>query len=267
MCPESFNLTQPEVLEEIAASYLEAGADILETNTFGASPAALARYGLDDQVEAINSAAVRAARRAAGTRAYVAASIGPSGQLLKPIGDADPDDIFAGFRRQLACVIDAGADAVFVETMMDLGEAKLAVRAARDVSSQIPVIATMIFEVTPRGYHTLMGFSVRQAADGLREAGADAIGSNCGNGIEAMDEVAREFRACSGMPLAILANAGLPHPGPGRLVYPESPEFTAARAAGLLALGVTIIGGCCGTTPAHTKALRAMIDAAVDQRI
>ena len=125
----------------------------------------------------------------------------------------------------------------------------------------------MILEVTPRGYHTLMGFSVQQIADGLREAGADAIGSNCGNGIEAVDEVARAFRKCSGMPIAIQANAGLPLMRGGTPVYPETPEFTAARAADLLGLGVSIIGGCCGTTPAHTKALRAMFDAAGAQRM
>jgi 5-methyltetrahydrofolate--homocysteine methyltransferase len=262
-CPESLNLARPEVLAEIAVLYLEAGADILETNTFGASPAALARYGLDDRLEEINEAAVRAVRGVVGDRAHVAASCGPSGRLLKPYGDAEPDDLYAGFRRQLECLVAAGVDAVCVETMIDLQEASLAVRAAKDVSSTTPVIATMTFDATPRGFHTVMGVSVDRAARGLREAGADAIGSNCGNGLEKMIEVARAFRECSDMPLAIQSNAGVPVIRGGAAVYAETPEFMAARTAELLAAGVSIIGGCCGTTPAHTKALRAVIDAGV----
>jgi 5-methyltetrahydrofolate--homocysteine methyltransferase len=260
-CPEAINLARPEVLGEIAALYLEAGADIIETNTFGASPAALSRYGLDDRVEAINEAAVRTVRSAVGQRAYVAASCGPSGRLLKPYGDADPEDLYAGYLRQLGSLVTAGTDAVFVETMTDLAEATLAVRAAKEVSPAIPVVATMTFDATPRGFFTVMGVSVEQAARGLREAGADAIGSNCGNGIDKMVEIAAAFRGCSEMPLVIQSNAGLPVADGGSIVYPETPEFMAGRSTDLLAAGVSIIGGCCGTTPAHTKALRAVIDA------
>ncbi|MHC4427487.1 MAG: homocysteine S-methyltransferase family protein [Planctomycetota bacterium] len=260
-CPEAINLDRPEVLEEIAGLYLKAGADVIETNTFGASPAALARYGLDDRVETINEAAVRAVRSVVGQRAYVAASCGPSGRLLKPYGDADPEDLYAGFQRQMASVIGAGVDAIFVETMIDLAEAVLAVRAAREASPTIPVAATMTFDATPRGFFTVMGVSVEKAASGLREAGADAIGSNCGNGIDTMVEIAAAFRECSEMPLIIQSNAGLPVADGGAVVYPETPEFMAARCADLLSAGVSIIGGCCGTTPEHTRALRAVIDA------
>ncbi|MHC4614317.1 MAG: homocysteine S-methyltransferase family protein [Planctomycetota bacterium] len=260
-CPEAINLQRPEVLEEIAGLYLEAGADIIETNTFGASPAALSRYGLDDGVEAINEAAVRAVRRAVGQRAYVAASCGPSGLLLKPYGDADPEDLYAGYLRQLGSLVTAGTDAVFVETMTDLAEAKLAVRAAKEISPTIPVAATMTFDATPRGFFTVMGVSVEQAAFGLREAGADAVGSNCGNGIDTMVEIAAAFRECSELPLIIQSNAGLPVADGGAVVYPETPEFMAARCADLLSAGVTLIGGCCGTTPDHTRDLRAVIDA------
>jgi 5-methyltetrahydrofolate--homocysteine methyltransferase len=198
----------------------------------------------------------------AGPGAYIAACCGPSGRLLKPYGDADPGDLDAGFRRQLACLVAAGVDAVFIETMIDLAEATLAVRAAKDISPETPVIATMTFDATPRGFFTVMGVSVDQAARALGEAGADAIGSNCGNGIDNMIEVARAFRGCSDMPLAIQSNAGVPDTSSGAAVYTETPEFMARRAVELLAAGVSIIGGCCGTTPAHTKALRAMIDAA-----
>jgi 5-methyltetrahydrofolate--homocysteine methyltransferase len=241
-CPEAINLARPEVLGEIAALYLEAGADIIETNTFGASPAALSRYGLDDRVEAINEAAVRTVRSAVGQRAYVAASCGPSGRLLKPYGDADPEDLYAGYLRQLGSLVTAGTDAVFVETMTDLAEATLAVRAAKEVSPAIPVVATMTFDATPRGFFTVMGVSVE-------------------NGIDKMVEIAAAFRGCSEMPLVIQSNAGLPVADGGSIVYPETPEFMAGRSTDLLAAGVSIIGGCCGTTPAHTKALRAVIDA------
>lgn len=261
-CPESFNLTRPDVLEEIARAYFDAGADILETNTFGASPVKLSQYGLESRMEEINEAAVRAVRNVVGHRAYVAACCGPSGRLLKPYGDADPEDLYAGFHRQLECLIGAGVDAIFIETMIDLAEASLAVRAAKDVSPTTPIIATMTFDVTPRGFFTVMGVSVERAASGLQEAGADVIGSNCGCGIEDMIAIAKEFRRCTDGPLIIQSNAGLPDTRSGVPVYAETPEFMAEKAQAMLEAGVSIIGGCCGTTPDHTSALRAMIDTA-----
>jgi 5-methyltetrahydrofolate--homocysteine methyltransferase len=135
------------------------------------------------------------------------------------------------------------------------------VRAARDVAPAIPVLATMTFDPTPRGYFTIMGVTVPAAAAGLEQAGADAVGSNCGNGVEQMIAIAREFRAASRLPVVIQPNAGLPRTVEGRTVYDESPEFLAAKARELVGLGVSIIGGCCGTTPDHIRALRAMVDA------
>jgi 5-methyltetrahydrofolate--homocysteine methyltransferase len=149
---------------------------------------------------------------------------------------------------------------ICVETMTDLKEATLAVTAARTLAPAIPVMATMTFEVTPRGFFTVMGVSVKKAAAGLKEAGADIIGSNCGNGIEAMIGIARAFKEHSDLPVAIQANAGLPVSREGSLVYPETPAFVADKAPELLALGVQIIGGCCGTTPDHIRALRQVID-------
>jgi 5-methyltetrahydrofolate--homocysteine methyltransferase len=257
--PESLNLTQPGVIEEIAALYVDAGADLITTNTFGGSPARLRQFGLDGQTEAVNRAAVEAVRRAAGGRAYASASVGPSGHLMKPYGDADPVDIGAGYERQIRALAEAGADLICIETMTDLAEAVLAVRAAKSVAPDLPVIATMTFETTRRGFFTVMGVSVAQAVRGLSEAGADILGSNCGNGSVTMVAIAREFRALTGLPIAIQPNAGLPEPLDGRLVYPETPEFMAEQARGLLAAGVAVIGGCCGTTPAHVRALRAMV--------
>ena len=257
--PEAINLSRPEVLEEIARLYVEAGADLVTTNSFGGSPARLRRYGLDGRTEEINRAAVEAVRRAVGARAWVSASVGPSGHVLKPYGDADPAEIGAGFERQIRALAEAGADLVCIETMIDLAEAMLAVRAARAVAPALPVLATMTFERTRRGFFTVMGASVEQAARELGEAGADILGSNCGNGSEVMVEIAREFRVHTGRPIAIQPNAGLPEPRGGETVYPETPQFMAEQARALVQAGVNIVGGCCGTTPEHIRALRAVV--------
>jgi 5-methyltetrahydrofolate--homocysteine methyltransferase len=259
-CPEEWNLTRPEVLEEIAALYLETGAEIITANTFGASPMKLAPYGLADRTEEINAAGVAAARRAVGDRAYVLGDVGPSGRLLKPYGDADPDEVYESFKRQVSALVSAGVDVMFVETMTDLNEATLAVEAIKAVSSYFPVVATMTFDETPKGFYTIMGVSVEDAASGLVAAGADVVGSNCGNGIENMVKIAREFRAHTDLPLIIQSNAGLPETVDGELVYRETPEFMAARVKDLLDAGISIIGGCCGTTPEHIQAIHAAVD-------
>lgn len=259
--PETFNLSRPGVIEEIAREYLEAGAQVITTNTFGGSPARLRQRGLDDRTEDINRAAVEASRRAAGGRAFVSASVGPCGHVLKPYGDADPGEIAAGFERQIAALAAAGADLVCIETMTDLGEAERAVRAARAAAPGLPVMATLTFEPTRRGFFTVMGNSIEDAARRLTDAGADILGSNCGNGSAVMVEIAREFRARTDRPIAIQPNAGLPEPRGGTTVWPEDPAFMAARARELLTLGVSLIGGCCGTTPAHIRAIRQAVDA------
>jgi 5-methyltetrahydrofolate--homocysteine methyltransferase len=257
--PERFNLSRPEVIEEIAGLYLDAGADLITTNTFGGSPARLRPFGLQDRTEAVNAAAVEALRRAIGGRAYVSASVGPTGHLMKPYGDGDPEEIGAGFERQIRALADAGADLVCIETMTDLSEAVLAVRAAKTVAPHLPVMATMTFEPTRRGFFTVMGVSIERAAQGLGDAGADIVGSNCGNGSVMMTAIAREFAARTRLPVAIQPNAGLPEPREGGLVYPETPEFMAVQARELLAAGAAIVGGCCGTTPAHIRAIRAVV--------
>jgi 5-methyltetrahydrofolate--homocysteine methyltransferase len=259
-CPEAMNLDHPEVVEEAARLYVEAGADLVETNTFGGSPLKLAQYSLEAKTEEINRAAVQAARRATGDSAYVAASCGPSGALLKPYGEAEPEEVFESFKRQLTALVAAGVDVIFVETMTDLAEARLAIGAAREISGTLPIAATMTFDVTPRGIFTIMGNSVAEASAGLAEAGADIIGSNCGLGIENMILVAEEYRRHTDLPLLIQANAGLPRVEGGTLIYPESAEFTAEKAGRLIELGVNIIGGCCGTTPEHVAAMRRLVD-------
>ena len=259
-CPEQMNLGKPEVLAEIARLYLEAGADIVQTNTFGGSPLKLAQYGLDIRTEEINVAAVRAVREAIGDRAYLSASCGPSGQLLKPYGDVEPEAMAESFGRQIRALAAQGVDMICVETMTDLSEAVLAIKAAKEIAPDIPVAATMTFDSTPRGFFTMMGVSVEQAIKGLVEAGADIVGSNCGNGIENMVRIASEFSAQTDKPLLIQSNAGLPELKDGVAVYSESPEFMAEQCLKLIDCGVKIIGGCCGTTPEHIAAIRHRVD-------
>jgi 5-methyltetrahydrofolate--homocysteine methyltransferase len=257
--PELFNLNRPEVIEQIAAIYLDAGAEIITTNTFGGSPLKLESFGLADRTEDINAEAVAALRRAVGDRAYVSASMGPTGRLLLPFGDTEPARMSAAFERQAAALAGAGVDLFCVETMTDLNEATLAVAAIRTVAPRVPILATMTFEKTRRGFFTVMGVSIPAAVRGLQVAGADVVGSNCGFGIDTMIEIAREFQQHAGVPIAIQANAGLPVLRDGATVYPETPDEVAARTPELLAAGVQIIGGCCGTTPEHIRALRAVV--------
>lgn len=258
-CPEAFGLEHPEALAEIASAYLEAGAEIVQTNTFGGSPLKLACYKLEGRTEEINRKAVEAVRRAVGGKAYVSASCGPTGKLLKPAGDADPEEVSAAFQRQMKALLEAGADVLCVETMTDLAEAALAVKAAKSLRPDAPVMATMTFDKGPRGFFTMMGVSVKKAVEGLQAAGADVVGSNCGNGIEAMVLIAREMRALTDLPLLIQSNAGLPRLVGGKTVYPETPEFMAEKAKDLLAAGVSIVGGCCGTTPEHIRAIQKTV--------
>jgi len=258
--PESYNLTQPCILEEIASLYLQAGAEMVTTNTFGASPLRLQQFLLDGEMETINRSAVEAVRRAVQDRAYVSASVGPSSKILKPFGDTEPEEVFSSFERQIRVLLAAGADLICIETMTDIVEATLAVRAARSLDSKIPVMVTMTFGKTPRGFFTLMGSSVKAASAELEKAGADIVGSNCGDCMEHMVGIAREFLNHAHVPVAIQGNAGLPVPEGTTLVYPETPESVAGKAKELLGLGVQIIGGCCGTRPEHIQAIRKVVD-------
>ena len=259
--PEWFALERPEVIEEVARLYVEAGADLVTTDTFGGTSFRLRLHGLDGERARINRQAVEAVKRAVAGRAYVSASVGPSGQILEPYGDTSPDAVEEAFAEQVAALAEAGADLVCVETMSDLVEATRAVRAAKARAPRLPVMATMTFEKTPRGFFTVMGVSVERAASGLAAAGADVVGSNCGRGIADMIEVARAMRKATALPIAIQPNAGLPVTRDGALCYDETPESMAARVPELLDAGVAIVGGCCGTTPDHTRAIRAAVDA------
>ncbi len=259
-CPESMNLEQPAVLEDIARLYMEAGADIVHTNTFGASLLKLSTHELEDKIEEINRSAIQAVKKGVGGNAFVSLSCGPSGKLLKPFGDTEPEALADSFARQMEAVAAVGVDAICVETMTDLTEAVLAVKAAKAATPSTPVMATMTFDATPRGFFTIMGITIEKAATELAEAGAEIVGSNCGNGIEKMVEIAGKFRECTKLPIIIQSNAGLPELRDYKAVYTESPEFMAEKSKALRDMGVAVIGGCCGTTPGHIQAFRRMVD-------
>ncbi len=259
--PEWIALERPEVLAEVARLYVEAGADLVTTDTFGGTSFRLALHDLEAEGERINRQAVEAVRRAVEGRALVSASVGPSGRLLEPYGDTSPEAVYAAFADQVAVLAAAGADLICIETMSDLTEATQAVRAAKERAPGLPVVATMTFEPNPRGYYTVMGVSVERAVSGLVEAGADVVGSNCGIGMEHMVGIARELTKAASVPVAVQPNAGLPETRGDAVVYNETPDLMAARVPELLDLGVALVGGCCGTTPDHVRALRRAVDA------
>jgi len=258
-CPESFNLTNPDAVAEVSRLYIGAGAEIIQTNTFGASPIKLALYDLQDKTEEINRKAVAIAKEASRSHAYIAASCGPSGRLLKPYGDLDPEDLVKSCERQIRALADAAADAICVETMSDINEAVIWVKAAKKVATNIPVFVTMTFDPTPRGFFTMMGVDIKKTVTELTNAGCDVLGSNCGNGSDQMVDIAAMFKELTDKPLLIRPNAGMPILENGRTVYLETPEYMADNCRELARIGVAVIGGCCGTTPAHIRAIARKI--------
>ncbi|MBI3910228.1 MAG: homocysteine S-methyltransferase family protein [Armatimonadetes bacterium] len=253
-CPDAWNLSHPERVEEVARAYVEAGSRVILTNTFGASPIALARYGLEDRAAAINRAGVAISRRAARDRAYVFASMGPTCKMLIT-GEVSPDEVHASFAAQARALAEGGADALVIETMTDLTEAEIAVGAAREAG--LPVVACMSFGSGKAGDRTIMGVTPEQAAAGLAAAGAAAIGANCALGPAGMLLICARLRAATALPLWIKPNAGLPKwvEGGAAPIYTTTPDQFAAEAVALVNAGAAFIGGCCGTGPTFIRAL------------
>ena len=259
-CPDEWSLTRYDAVKDIAQSYVNAGSDMVQTNSFGANRFKLQHFGLQDKVSEINEAAARASREAAGNDRYVIASVGPTGKMLL-MGDVTEVELYDCFREQTVALEKGGADAICIETMSDADEATLAIRAAKE-NTGLEVIATFTFDKTMQGeYRTMMGLSPSDAVRASLDAGADIVGTNCGNGIERMIDIVKEIRAeFPDAYILVHANAGLPVLVDGVSTFPETPEMMASRIPLLIEAGANITGGCCGTTPAHIMAMKEAVD-------
>ncbi|MCL2659262.1 MAG: bifunctional homocysteine S-methyltransferase/methylenetetrahydrofolate reductase [Acidobacteriaceae bacterium] len=266
---DELNLSQPELVRAVHQEYLQAGAEVIETNTFGANAYRLAHYGLRDKLREINFAGIRLARECVeqmrdkqATDAYVAAAIGPLGVRLEPLGKVGLDEARAAFAEQIAVLTEGGpgvgADLLCIETMTSLPEAEQAIRAAREVAPEVPVIVMMT--VDEEG-NCLDGSSTEHATERLTELGADAIGCNCSAGPATVLSVIERMRLVTTLPLVAMPNAGIPRAVEGRTIYLTSPEYMAEFTRKLVKAGALFIGGCCGTTPAYTRAMRSALRA------
>jgi 5-methyltetrahydrofolate--homocysteine methyltransferase len=258
--PESWNLTHPEKILDLHRAYLEAGSQIILTNSFGGSRFRLGKKGLQDKVHEVNRAAAALAKEAAGQEAFVAGSMGPTGELMKPLGTLSYVVAVEAFAEQAKALAEGGVDAILVETMSDLNEAKAAIVGAQR-ATDLPILCTLSFD-TQR--HTMMGVSPRRAAKEMWPLGLVAIGGNCGKTLDDMEEVLRQMgKAVPEATLMAKPNAGLPRLVDGQAVYDVTPQVIAKYALRYAELGAKIIGGCCGSTPAHIKAMAAALGSLV----
>jgi 5-methyltetrahydrofolate--homocysteine methyltransferase len=252
-CPELWNLTHPADIYDIALSYIHAGSDMIETNSFGGNIFKLSNYGLSGKVAEINRRAAEISREAAGPDRFVLGSAGPTGKILMT-GDVTENELYDAFAEQSMALHEGGADAIVIETMIDLDEALIAVKAAKE-NTDCEIICTFTFDLTPlKEFRTMMGVAPANIVDALVNAGADIIGTNCGNGIVGMINIVKEIRSVNNtVPILVHANAGIPVLKNGISVFPETPELMARYANELVDAGTNIIGGCCGTTPEHIR--------------
>lgn len=253
-CPEEFNVSQPNTVQDMAKAYFDAGSDMVLTNSFGGNRFMLSKYGYSSQTEEFNRLASEHARSQAPANHFVIGSVGPTGEFLKPLGEVSEDEMYDVFAEQITGLANGGADAILIETKTALEEAAIAIKATK-TNTKLPVMATMTFDKGPRGFFTMMGVTPQQAVTGLSDAGADVVGVNCGNGIDLMVELAHDLRKMTEGFLLVHSNAGIPVITKGIIRYTETPDYMAKRFKILSELGINIIGGCCGTTPAHIQAL------------
>jgi methionine synthase I (cobalamin-dependent) len=252
--PDAWNLERPDRVESVARAYVEAGSQVILTNTFRSNGIALEAAGLGGQLDALNRAGVEISRRAAAGKALVFASIGPTGKLLMN-GEVGREEVAAAFAAQAVALAEAGADALLVETMSDLEEAGLALSAAK--STGLPVIVSFAFDSGKNKDRTMMGVTPEGAARAMESAGADAVGANCGAGIERFVPVCARLAAACSLPIWIKANAGLPEMRDGAVVYSTPAGVFASYLPALIEAGASFIGGCCGTTPEFIRAMAA----------
>jgi len=256
LCPDAWNLSNPSAVEAVARAYVEAGSRIIITNTFRGNRITLAEYGLADQVREINRAGAAISFQAAGDRALVFGCVGPTGKLLM-MGEVSEEELLEAFLEQANALKEGGAAGIVMESMSDLEEAKVALSAARQTG--LPIVVSMAFDSGKNFDRTMMGVTPEKAAEELSDAGADAIGANCGAGIPSYVSICQRLRAHTARPLWIKPNAGAPEISGGEAVYRTTPEDFARHVPLILEAGANFIGGCCGTSPGFIRAIHAVL--------
>lgn len=258
--PELWNVDNPTAIEEVLEEYATAGANLITTNTFGGTRGRLQMHGLEDRLFELNKAGAEIARKVADRHpgCFVMGDVGPSGELMEPMGTMTFDEAKELFADQIKALVAGGVDAILIETMSDLQEVEAAVKAAKEVAPNLPIIATFSFDTNMR---TMMGVKPAVAVSTLAAEGVRIIGANCGRGVDEMRIIAKELTDArpDGVYIITQSNAGLPKLVGGDFVYDGTPEEMAKYAQDMKALGVNVIGSCCGSSPAHTKAMAASI--------
>lgn len=258
-CPEEYNISHPDIIQAIYRDYYLAGSDIVETNTFGGNRSRLTLHGFDRRVGEFCRRSAELAREVCPAGKYVGGSVGPTGDIIEPLGSRAVQEAYNIFAEQAEALAEGGVDVIYVETMMAAEESEVAITAVKK-KTNLPVIATMTFELGKAGLRTMWGVDVGGAVRRLTDAGADVVGANCGRGFDEMIAIIREMRPLTSMPIIAQANAGIPEWVDGLSIYKETPQTIESKARQLLELGVDILGGCCGTGPAHIATMRKLID-------
>ena len=259
-CPEEFNVTHPDVVSGMAKAYFDAGAEMVLTNTFAGNRYSLKKYDLGDRVRYFNIKAAKLAKSQASSGQYVVGSVGPLGEFPQPLGRVHQDEMREAYIEQVNALAEGGVDGVLFETLRVIEEAVIAIKAAKE-NTDLAVMVSMVFDRGQDGFATIMGASPEEVMNALKDAGADVVGANCGNGIDDMVEIAKEIKRVTSGYTLINSNAGIPSILDAEIVYPESPEYMATRFAELAQMGISVIGGCCGTGPEHIHALANAVNA------
>ena len=259
VCPEEFNISHPEIIQAIYKDYYDAGSDIVETNSFGCNRSRLTLHSFEGRVREFAKRSASLAREVCPSGKFVGGSMGPTGDIIEPLGERTIREAYDIFAEQAEALAEGGVDVFYIETMMAAEESEIAIKAVKE-KTNLPVIATMTFELGKSGLRTMWGVDVKGAVRRLTDAGADVVGANCGRGFEEMISIIGEMRPLTSRPVIAQANAGIPDWVDGLSVYRETPDIIGPKAQTLLDLGVNILGGCCGTGPAHIRKMRALVD-------